>query len=79
MTVEFCADEHVPSVFVTTLRSNGYPVVRADEILGESTEDERLLEHCATEEYVLLTHDKKDFGGEVGAAVSHAGVVVYTN
>jgi len=42
----FCTDEHVPSVFVTTLRSNGYDVVRANDIFGEGTEDRELLTYC---------------------------------
>ena len=33
-------DEHVPSVFVTTLRSNGHEVVEAREAFGEATDDE---------------------------------------
>jgi hypothetical protein len=74
-----CTDEHVPSVFVTTLRSNGYEVVRAAEILGEGTDDRRLLAYCGEQEHVLVTHDKKDFGGPIGNSVAHAGIVIYTD
>lgn len=79
MTVAFCTDEHVPSVFVTTLRSSGYEVVRANDVFGEGTDDSRLLEYCAEEHLVLVTHDKKDFGGAIGDAVDHAGIVIYTD
>ena len=43
MTVSFCTDEHVPSVFITTLRSNGYDVYKANTILGEGTDDRQLV------------------------------------
>lgn len=79
MTVSFCTDEHVPSVFVTTLRSNGYSVVKANSIFGEGTDDKKLLAHCASEGYVFVTNDKKDFSGTVGAEIDHAGIVIYTN
>lgn len=75
----FCVDEHVPSVFVTTLRSNGYEVVRALDELGEGTDDRRLLAYCAENDHVLVTHDKKDFGGDLGESIDHAGVVIYTD
>ena len=79
MTISFCTDEHVPSVFVTALRSNGYSVVTANEVFGEATDDRRLLEYCADEGHVLVTHDKKDFGGAIGDTVDHAGIVIYTD
>lgn len=66
-------------MFVTALRSNDYDVVRAQPVFGERTDDQRLLEYCATEEHLLLTHDKKDFGGDVGDAVEHAGIVIDTD
>lgn len=72
-------DEHVPSVFVTTLRSNGYDVLEARDVFGEATDDEHLLTYCGENEHVLLTHDKKDFAGRLGNAVDHAGIVVYTD
>ena len=79
MTVSFCTDEHVPRVFVTALRSNGYEVVTANGVFGEGTDDRRLLEYCAENGYVFVTHDKKDFGGTVGDAVDHAGIVIDTD
>lgn len=79
MTGAFCTDEHVPSVFVTTLRSSGYEVVRATDVFGEGTDDRRLLEYCAEENLILITNDKKDFGGNTGDAVDHAGIVIYTD
>lgn len=75
----FCTDEHVPSVFVTTLRSNGYTVVRANDVFGEATEDTRLLEYCSAEGLHLVTHDKKDFGGRVGKELDHPGIFIYTD
>lgn len=75
----FLTDEHVPRVFVTALRSNGYTVVRAKDVFGEATDDERLLRAAADDGHLLVTHDKKDFAGTVGDSVDHAGVVVYTD
>ena len=72
-------DEHVPRVFVTTLRSNGHDVVEAKSAVGASTTDERLLQYCAENDTVLITHDQKDFAGELAETVSHAGIVIYTD
>lgn len=79
MTVSLCTDEHVPGVFVTALRSTDFDVVRAKSVFGERTDDRRLLEYCAEEDLVFLTHDKKDFAGAVGNDVDHAGIVIYTS
>lgn len=68
-------DEHVPSVFVTTLRSKGHDVRRAIEELGEGTDDRELLGYCAENGVTLPTHDKKDFAGETEATVDHNGIV----
>jgi hypothetical protein len=75
--IAFCTDEHVPSVFITTLRSNGYNVVRATDVFGQGTDDRRLLEYCSEQDRILITHDKKDFSSTVGEAVTHAGIVIY--
>lgn len=75
MTVSFLTDEHVPRVFCTVLRSNGYNVVRARDVFGEGTDDEELLEYCEREDYLFVTHDKKDFASQD----SDAGVIVYTD
>ena len=75
----FCTDEHVPSVFVTTLQSNGHDVVQATDIFGEGTNDRQLLQHCADDERILITHDKKDFGGRLGETIDHAEIVIYTD
>lgn len=77
MTVSFLADEHVPRVFCTVLRSNGYDIVRAREVFGERTDDEALLAYCDREDRLLVTHDKKDFG--TADPDAGAGVVVYTD
>jgi len=79
VTISLLTDEHVPSVFVTTLRSTGYEVVRANDVFGEATDDRQLLDYCAERNHVLITNDKKDFGGAVGDAVDHAGLVIYTD
>lgn len=79
MTASFLTDEHVPRVFISTLRSNGHAVVMARNALGDGTQDERLVRYCAEQGHVLVTHDKKDFGGRIGDAVDHAGIVVYTD
>jgi len=79
VTVSFCTDEHVPSVFITTLRSSGYDVQKATTIFGEGTDDRRLLEHCGKDKQILITNDKKDFSGSVGDTVDHAGIMIYTN
>lgn len=77
--MEVLTDEHVPSVFITTLRSNGYEVVEANDVFGESTDDEELLRYCGEEEHLLVTHDRKDFAGDLADAVEHTGIVVYTD
>ncbi|MFC3959056.1 DUF5615 family PIN-like protein [Halovivax cerinus] len=71
--------KHVPSVFVTALRSNGYVVVTANSVFGEGTDDRRLLEYCGEAGHVFVTHDKTDVGGAVGDSVDHAGIVIYTD
>lgn len=77
--VSFLADEHVPSVFITTLRSNGHRVVRAKDEFGEGTDDEEMLRYCSKKGSLLLTHDRKDFSGRIHEAVDHAGIVIYTD
>jgi predicted nuclease of predicted toxin-antitoxin system len=72
-------DEHVPSVFITTLRSNGYEVVEANEVFGQATDDKALLGHCGENDHLLVTHDKKDFAGRLSETVDHAGIVLYTD
>ena len=68
----FCTDEHVPSVFVTTLRSNGRDVVRATDVFGEGTDDRQLLEYCGEHDRLLITHDKKDFSSTISEEVDTA-------
>jgi hypothetical protein len=77
--VSVLTDEHVPSVFITTLRSNGHEVVKAKDALGEATEDEHLLRYCGENGHILVTHDRKDFAGDLADAVEHTGIVVYTD
>jgi hypothetical protein len=79
VTARFLTDEHVPRVFVTSLRSNGHDVVRANDAFGEATDDETLLRHCAKRDRLLITNDKKDFSGAIGGRVDHSGVVIYTD
>ena len=74
-----CTDEHVPSVFVTTLRSNGYDVIRANDVFGEGTNDRQLLGYCGEHNRILITHDKKDFSSTIGEEVAHTGIIIYTD
>lgn len=79
MTISFLTDEHVPRVFISTLRSNDFTVERAKDVLGQATSVAELLEYAAENKLVVITHDKKDFGGELGDSIEHAGLVIYTN
>lgn len=56
--LSFLADEHVPSVVVTTLRAHGYFVALAKERYGERTVDRELLEAGSADDRVLLTNDR---------------------
>lgn len=77
--VSFCADEHVPSVLITTLRSNGYETVRAADVVGQGTDDDQLLAYCGSEDHILLTNDKKDFSTGFEGEIEHAGILIYTD
>ncbi|MDL5362027.1 DUF5615 family PIN-like protein [Halalkalicoccus sp. NIPERK01] len=54
-------------------------VLRTKDVFGENTRDDELLRYCATEGYVLITHDRKDFGGETGRSIEHDDIVIYTD
>ena len=56
MSACFLTDEHVSCVFVMGLQSNGYDVVRANDVFGEATNDETLLGHCAIQGLLLITN-----------------------
>ena len=71
-------DEHVPRVVITTLRSNGHEVVKANTVFGEATSDAQLLRYCREHGHVLLTHDR-DFAGDLSETIEHAGIVVYSD
>lgn len=75
----YLTDEHVPRVFITTLRSAGHDVVAAKTVMEEGTDDEQLLRFCADDNRVLITHDKKHFSGPLIETVDHPGVVIYTD
>ena len=79
MPSSFVTDEHVPSVFVTTLRSSGHDVIEANDVLGEATDDRRLLRYCGENGHVLVTHDRTDFAGELMDTLDHTGIAVYTD
>ena len=79
MPSSFVTDEHVPSVFVTTLRSGGHDVIESNDVFGEATDDQRLLRYCGENGHVLITHDRTDFAGELTDTVAHAGIAVYTD
>lgn len=74
--LSFFADEHVPGVVVTALRSNGYVVDLARERFGERTSDRVLVEESSSRGQVLLTNDR-DFV-VLGDEIDHGGIVVYT-
>lgn len=71
------ADEHVPRVFVTALRSSDYDVVYAHERHGQATDDAELLADCAETGRLLVTNDR-DFA-DLGGRHDHAGIVIYTD
>lgn len=77
--VSFCADEHVPSVLMTTLRSNGYETVRATDVIGQGTADSDLLAYCGSENHILVTNDKKDFSTGFEDEIEHSGILIYTD
>lgn len=66
-------------MFSTALRSNGDSVVTANAVVGNGTDDRRLLEYRAQEGYMFVTHGQKDFGGTVGDAINHAGIGIDTD
>jgi predicted nuclease of predicted toxin-antitoxin system len=68
--------EHVPRVFIATLRSNGYEVVEARAVFGKATDDEELLRYSGDHGHLLITHDRKDFSGELSDTVEHAEIIV---
>lgn len=77
--MDFLTDEHVPRVFVRPLRSSGHDVTECRTALGEAAADEAVLAYCASEGRVLITHDKKDFAGDLTRTTDHHGVVIYTD
>jgi hypothetical protein len=73
----FLADEHVPRVFLTTLRSSGYAVELAQDRYGQHSVDETIVEDCRDDGLVALTNDR-DFV-RLGTRRDHAGIVMYTD
>jgi hypothetical protein len=73
----FLADEHVPRVFLTTLRSSGYTVERAQDRYGQRSIDETILDDCRDDGLAVLTNDR-DFV-RLGEERDHAGIVMYTD
>lgn len=78
MTVSFCTDEYVPSVFVTALRSNGYVVETANGVLAREPTIGSSWS-TAAKRHVFVRHEKKDFSGKLADSVDHAGIVIYTD
>ena len=76
MTVSFLADEHVPRVLTSTLRSNGYMVVTAQERYGHESVNETILQDCGDAGLAVLTNDR-DFIA-LDETTDHAGIVLYT-
>lgn len=75
--LSFLADEHVPRVLVTTLRSSGYTVERAQDRYGQRSTDETIVEDCWNDDLVILTNDR-DFV-RIGTERDHDGIVMYTD
>lgn len=75
-TLQLLTDEHVPSVAVTALRSEGFSVATARERFGERTVDPDLLHLTGDLERTLLTNDR-DFV-RLHGEFEHAGIVMYT-
>lgn len=71
----FLADEHVPTVILTALRSNGYDIEPGREHLAEGAADLDLLETSTALDRVLLTNDR-DFVS-LGKEADHWGIVIY--
>lgn len=69
-------DEHVPSVAVAALRSEGSSVTTARERFGERTVDPELLVATDELERTILTNDR-DFV-RLHETVEHSGIVIYT-
>lgn len=67
----FLADEHVPTVILTALRSNGYDIEPGREHLAEGAADLDLLETSTALDRVLLTNDR-DFVS-LGKEADHWG------
>lgn len=73
----FLADEHVPRVFLTTLRSSGYTVERAQDRYGQHSVDETIIDDCRDAGLIVLTNDR-DFV-RLGTERDHSGIVMYTD
>lgn len=71
----FLADEHVPNVIGTALRSNGYDIELGRDHLEAGADDLDLLVKASALDRVLLTNDR-DFVS-LGKEVDHAGIVIY--
>lgn len=71
------ADEHVPRIFVTVLKSNGFEIETVQERFGQRTDDAQILEFCSRADRVVLTNDR-DFL-KLAGAVDHAGVILYSD
>jgi len=75
--LRFLADEHVPRVFVNTLRSNEFEAEVAHERYGQGADDEAILADSTETGLVVLTNDR-DFV-RLDADTEHAGIVLYTD
>ena len=51
-------DEHISKALVKALRESRWDVVRAIEVFGEETDDERLFEYAAENGRVFVTTDE---------------------
>jgi hypothetical protein len=53
-------------------------VKKAKDVFGEQTDDAELLHYCVEHDYLMITHDRKDFSGQTAQRVDHNGILIYT-
>jgi predicted nuclease of predicted toxin-antitoxin system len=56
-SLRFIADVHISPLTVTTLRQQGYDIVRVTDILPATTPDSEILEFARVENHIVLTQD----------------------
>ena len=75
--IRFLLDEHVSRVFETVLHERGYRVEQAKDVLGEGTNDEKLLRWCAKNNVLVISNNTTDFE-RLHPTIDHAGIFLYS-